>query len=413
MIYLITSMMISTVAMGLAPRLALVGRIAWSTVAVVAVSIVAGARDLDITPDMLLYGNGMFERISTTQNFDAARGVAEAEIQDPEVGYVWLNYFVSRLSQDPHVFYFFLAAVSATIIAVSIMLLRDFGPTWLMWLTYLCTSYLDSFNLLRQGPALALALLGTALVMRKRYISGAMAGLVGLLFHLTAVIFIPMFAAAVIIRRSKRPERLIFLVIAVTLAVAVGSSALLNLLGTALSDTKYVYYLEETQHGGIALGFETLYRLIPLALSAAIIINDLRRRGNALSPEHASSDSMTTISAAHQSQVRALSRQRPVKSSTPSPMPAISVLFALTALLAVELLILPIRELAFGLYRVPMYFGFTRILSYGVIVGSVTNRGTLARVLATVFVVGYFIFMVLGRTGIEYRTEILDSWFLS
>src|SRR5690606_36893366 len=98
----------------------------------------------------------------------------------------------------------------------------------------------------------------------------ALAGLLGLLFHTTAVIFIPMWSAAVVIRRSKRPQRLVFWVIAIALAVAAGSSALLDALGGALSDTKYSFYLEETTHGGIALGFETLYRLIPLFLAVVI-----------------------------------------------------------------------------------------------------------------------------------------------
>src|SRR5690606_31440149 len=131
---------------------------------------------------------------------------------------------------------------------------------------------------LRQAPALTLALLGVALVLRKRYLWGAIAGLLGLLFHATAVIFVPMWAAAVVIRRAERPQRLVFWVIAVALAVAAGSSALLDALGGALSNTKYNFYLEETTRGGIALGFETLYRLIPLFLAIVLIRRNLRRQ---------------------------------------------------------------------------------------------------------------------------------------
>ncbi|MFC7788633.1 EpsG family protein [Microbacterium sp. MAHUQ-60] len=410
MTYIIVAMVLSTVAMGLASRSALIGRVSWAAVAVALVSVVAGARDLDVTPDMLLYGNGMFERVASTSSFDAAISIAGAEVQNPEVGYVWLNYVVSRLTADPHAFYFVLAAVSACVVASAIILTRAYGPTWLMWLTYLCTAYLDSFNLLRQAPALALALLGIALVLRRRYWWAALAGLLGLLFHATAVIFIPMWAAAVVIRRSKRPQRLVFWVIAIALAVAAGSSALLDAFGGALSETKYGFYLEETTHGGIALGFETLYRLVPLFLAVVIIRRNLRQH-------HRTRDTHAPTAPA---------MRRAVRSTPGGPLASLdtrtderialtsstSVLFALTTLLAVELFILPVRELAFGLYRVPMYFGFIRIIGYGAIIGAVANRKLAARIAAVAFVLGYFVFMVLGRTGIEYRSAMLDTWFL-
>lgn len=409
MIYLITAMIVSTIAMGLAGRTAAFGRLAWAAIAILVVSTVSGARNLDVAVDMLLYGNDMFQRVTEANNFDAAIAAASAEVQDPEIGYVWLNYAVAQLSHDTHLFYFMLAAVCAGAVATATLLLRAYGPTWLMWLTYLCTAYVDSFNLLRQGPALALALLGIALVIRKRYIWGGIIGLSGLLFHLTAVIFVPMWLATVLVRRSSRPQRLVVWVVAITVAISAGASALLDLIGGALSDTKYVYYLEETTHGGIALGFETLYRLIPLLLSIVMITQRLRaQRDDAASNSRVDQieDQRQMAGPGRYATVTDRSRTRRGRIADDPT----STLIALTALLAIELLILPVRELAFGLYRVPMYFGFARILGYGVIIGSVSNRRLLARTAAAIFVVGYFALQVIGRTGIEYQSALLDAW---
>src|SRR5690606_29389100 len=129
------------------------------------------------------------------RTFEAAVGIAAEEVQDPEVGYVWLNFMVAQVSHDVHVFYFVLALFCGAVVAAAVNLLRSYGPTWLMWLTYLCTAYVDSFNLLRQAPALALALLGVALTVRRYPRWGFVVGAAGALFHLTAVIFLPMWLA--------------------------------------------------------------------------------------------------------------------------------------------------------------------------------------------------------------------------
>lgn len=405
MIYLVSAMLLSTMAMSLAGRCGLLGRFLWSTLAVLFVSSVGGARDLDVSFDMTLYGNGLFERVTSAHDFDTAMAVASEEVLDPEIGYVWLNYVVAQETSDPHIFYFVLSAVCASIVAFAINLLRMYGPMWFMWLTYLCTAYVDSFNLLRQGPALALALLGIALVVRKRYAWGAVAGVIGLVFHLTALIFIPMWAAAVLIRKyAHRSRKIVGWVIIATLAVSAGASVLLEALGGALSDTKYIFYLQENSRGGIELGAETLYRLIPLVLAIVLITRETRaQRKSAPLPLNgvqplASGDPATVLQATRV--------KSPVELSS-----ATVTLIALTSLLAIELVILPTRELAFGLYRVPLYFGFTRILGYGVILGAVAKNRIPVRIAGAIFVVTYFVLVVVGRSGFEYESTVLEEWF--
>lgn len=406
MIYLISAMLLSTVAMALAGHCAALGRFLWSALAVLLVSAVGGARDLDVSYDMTLYGNGMFERVADARNFSTAIAVAGEEILDPEIGYVWLNYVVAQGTTDPHVFYFVLSAVCASIIAFAISQVRSYGPMWFMWLTYLCTAYIDSFNLLRQGPALAFTLLGIALVMRKRYVWGAIAGVMGLLFHLTALIFIPMWAAAVLIRRYAHTSRkIVGWVIAATLAVSAGASLLLDALGGALSDTKYIFYLQENSRGGIELGAETLYRIIPLVLAIVLI----RRETRAQKKTEPLTRVVSPRSRTGTGQIAMVQTTTVQTSATLAP--ATVVLIALASLLAIELVILPTRELAFGLYRVPLYFGFTRILGYGVILGAVVKNRVPVRIAGVIFVVAYFFLVVIGRSEFEYESSVLDEWF--
>ncbi|MDR6867240.1 hypothetical protein J2Y69_001841 [Microbacterium resistens] len=444
MIIIALTFILSTFAMAMAGRSHFLGRLCWSAIAVGMTAVVAGARDLDTAVDMLLYGNGLFQRVADVQGFDTAMMVARSEIADPEPGYVWLNFAVSQFSSDPHAFYLVLSIVTGGLIAIAINLLRDFGPMWFMWLTYLCAAYVDSFNLLRQSVALAFMLLGIALVMRTRYFWGLAIGLLGILFHGTAVIFIPMWVAAVLIRRySHRSLRIVVLMIIATVAVSAGASYLLEALGGALGDTKYAFYLQQTSLTGIALGAETLYRLVPIVIAFILIFRIRRERKRAESaeaenaeaesaglenagaentgPENAGVKGMEAGArrgavAAPLTRGAALTATKPRTAASvltaivPRSAAYISILVTLVSMLVIELLILPVRDLGFGLYRIPLYFGFTRILGYGLILGAFRKNKVVAGIFGVIFVVAFFLFVIVGRGGFEYRSEMFDQW---
>lgn len=398
-------------------------RVLVSSVGVIIVAALAGVRDLETGgTDILVYGNRMFYSAVSASSLGESISGARAVGIDYEFGYVWLNHIVSRFTDDPHWFYFFLAALTASLVLTAIMLFRDYATVAVMWLTYLFTSYVEGFNLLRQGPALAFVLLGIALTLRTRYRFGLVVGLVGTLFHVSAMIFLPMWIAVVfLLSRQKTSGRAVLLVVLVTTAAVLGSSYVLELASTSLEDTKYGGYLSEGARGGSAIGGETLYRLVPLAVGMFLLARSSHPTPpQAPRPQLASAvSSRSTVKRTAGGERGAGGRGVPaIETRTTATLDGVKsdtgrrILIVLLVLLVIELITLPIREISYPLYRIPMYFGLMRILAYGMIAAQVKTHKLLAGVGAIVFSATYFFFVVIYRNGAVYHSAILDAWFV-
>lgn len=388
------------------------GRGILAVLAALVVSVFAGVRDLDSTVDMLLYGNNTFLAAAGASDFSGARDAMARYLIDGELGYAGLNYSVSRVTDDPNVFYAVLAFVSSLAIAVAVVLVRDYGMAWVMWFTYLCTAYVDAFNLLRQGPALALAVLGLALVLKTRYLLGLVVGMAGLLFHISAIFFFPIWVVAVILRRRRQSLKAVILILLATVVVSAGASVLLEQLGGLLSETKYIYYLESDTRAGLAIGAETLYRLVPIVAACILLA---KNAVNVPVDDPLERVAMSQRSAEVSPTRDAFGRQTSRSFDGPAPashvVPATrAALITLTSLLVIELVLLPIREITYALYRVPLYFGMARVLAYGVIVAQFNRNRAIAAIAAVGFDIAYFALVVIGRGEFEYRSVILDSW---
>lgn len=398
-IYFVTFLLSSMLVQAAGRARSTIVRLTLLTPAVILTSVVAGVRDLHVGgPDAAAYGEPVFFTASQARTIgELVFGAAPIYAAD-EQGYIGLNFLVSRFTSDVHVFLFVLAALTAGIVLGAIMLMRDHGSTGLMWLTFLCTSYVDTFNLLRQGPALALGLLGVALTIRHRRLAGLVVGLSGLLFHTSAVIFVPVWIiTAYLMRAHPRPGRRAAFVVA---AAGIGSFAgapLIN-LAAGFAGGRFAAYLTADAAGGAAFALDALYRLVPLVAAVVAYRSLARTAADAPAPAagdeaRAASDHGTTPRTAAP-RISATDVQR-------------TALLALTALMAVELVMIPLREISYPLYRVPLYFGYVKVVAYPMIVHSFRSHRTVAALALVGFVSAYFVLVVVQRNAGTYSSEIL------
>ncbi|MDF2991473.1 MAG: hypothetical protein K0S37_1987 [Microbacterium sp.] len=373
----------------------------FSILAIVLVSVFAGIRDYAVGgPDVMLYGNKVFNAMLMTPNLLEITGYADARGASGEVAYYFMNWIVARFTSDPHVYYTVLAAFCSTVILIAIMLLRDYGPPAVMWLTYMFTAYVEGFNLLRQSPSLALAVLGVALVIRSRPWLGLVVGSAGILFHNSAVVFLVMWAVARYLKtRKDHIGRSIWAVLLLSvLALSIAAPAL-EFLGGALGDSKYQEYLVEGARGGRAFGIDALYRAIPIAFGIWVL-----RATRAPRPPKRKVGSL-----GYQPQGSLLlktARQPMIDVDTPARRAVIVVL----VLLSLELVLLPVREISYPFYRLLAYFGYLRIIGYGLIVGAVPKHRFAAGLVAVAFSAAYFFLIIIDRNEAFYASAILDDW---
>lgn len=378
-------------------------RWACSAIAIGVVSIFAGVRDFSVGgPDVLIYGNKVFNAMALTESLANITTYASERGASGEIGYYFLNWFVSRFTTDPHVYYTVLAAFCSTVILIAIVIVRDYGPPAVMWLTYMLTAYVEGFNLLRQGPALALAVLGVALVLRNRFRAGLAIGTTGLLFHNSAVVFLVMWVVAVYLKsRKEHIGRSIFLVLLLSVVALVAIAPALELLSGSLGDSKYQEYLGSSARGGRAFGVDALYRALPIVLGIWVLVATSTPPATP-----AVRNSRTTNLAIYRNTLtRDASETRP-RLETATRRALIVVL----VLLSLELILLPIREISYPFYRLLAYFGYLRILGYGIIVGALPRHRFAGGVIAVSFAAAYFLLIVIDRNEAFYSSTILDEW---
>ncbi|MDR1825965.1 MAG: EpsG family protein [Bifidobacteriaceae bacterium] len=342
----------------------------WCALSVLTISALAGVRDYTVGTDVLVYGNQLFNSAlrSTDLGTYVMRSVREGI--DGEYGYLFLNWLVSRFTNDVHWFYFVLALVAHGIVMTAVWLARRLQPALpptLVWLVYLFTQYVDSLNMLRQGVALSLALLGLVLVLRRRPYLALVMGGIGLVFHNSAIVYFGIWGIVMLLQRVKRSMVWLAVILAGAVLLTVFSAQVLQLVTSlGIVSEKYTSYLAEGARTGASMGPQTMYRLVPLTAGLLMLRKPVNPAGRAA-----------------------------------------------WLLLAIELVLLPMREIAYPLYRLLTYFAYAKVIAYPMIAMSFTTeaRRRLAQVATVAFVALYFILWVSKLDDVTYTSDILSHLF--
>lgn len=218
--------------------------ISFSLIAILCLTWLCGVRDLSIGTDVGVYGNQFFQIAARSSNlFNYINNLKGIYGTSGEYGYLFLNYIISRFTNNTHIFLFIVGLIVNGIIYVSIYLLRDQISLVLGWLTFCFLFFGTTLNLLRQSISLSLVLLGVVLLYKKYKKISLIPFVVAILFHNSAVFALLIYFMGLLINKIKLRNKInriffIFTIIVVLMPRIVG---FLNEHG--LLNDKYYQYI--------------------------------------------------------------------------------------------------------------------------------------------------------------------------
>lgn len=206
--------------------------------------ILGGVRDYSIGTDIRVYGNTWFYLARSSSNLFSLLGAASAS----SIGalYATFNFVVSRFTDNPHWFYFWYCLVENIVVLIA---LRENGKlisTTNGWATYLLLFYNLNFNMLRQGMAIVVLLLGFKYVREEKLLKFLIVVLVAYLFHNTAPIALIVYLVYFVIAyRGSDNSRLRIILLYVCSIIFILSFENISqfLLNAGILSTRYVVYL--------------------------------------------------------------------------------------------------------------------------------------------------------------------------
>ncbi len=168
-------------------------------------SIIAGLRDYSIGADVLLYGNYWFERACSYDSlFAFLKKASEYSIAS---GYATVNYLVSRISHNPHMFYFVYELILMYIVYKAVKPFKEQVSIPFAFLIFFFSYYNSSLNILRQIMAIVLVLYSFQFVVNRKLIRFILVILLAASFHDTAIVAFIIYPLSLLIN-SKRYGRI-------------------------------------------------------------------------------------------------------------------------------------------------------------------------------------------------------------
>lgn len=231
-------------------------------IAVAVLVILAGCRDYTIGTDIRIYGNPLFYAACRYRSFSA---YFTDYFSWAEVGYLALNYIVSRLTATPHWFFACVALVICLGFFIGIYRMKGHISLTYSWILFILLFYGPSFNLMRQMMAMAILFMGSIHLLNRKYVRFLPYVIVGTMFHQTLVVFavaviVLMIAVTTISRSMVR-----LLVITGAVVFVFGYERVLQfLLTNMILNEKYSRYFLEAS-GTIGLN-PIIQRAFPIVL---------------------------------------------------------------------------------------------------------------------------------------------------
>jgi len=159
-----------------------------AVISVVALAVFAGVRDYSVGADVTVYGMQRFAReVSSTTFFGKLDTYSHIEY-----GYSFVNFLVSRISSNYHLFLFMHQLILSSIVYYLAFREKKKHDTkiYLTVLTYLFLWFNTSLNILRQSIAIFIQLCAFELIEKKEYNKYILVSIFAGLFHTSAFAFV-------------------------------------------------------------------------------------------------------------------------------------------------------------------------------------------------------------------------------
>lgn len=238
---------------------------------IMSISILAGVRDSTIGTDVLVYGNTVFKLSGEYSSFFAFyNGVNEIFRLEPL--YMLLNYLISRITNNPAVFYFALSFIINSFIYISILNLKEKINMDLAWCSYLLIFYGQSLNIMRQSLAISAMILGFSYLFLKKEKWAFLFFLISCLSHFSAAfVLISVLLLYSVFFKFDKPFKYLVLFSIVGVLITIGLQPISQILQfTGILPERYSIYLVGQKGAGLSV--QSIFLKIPFL---AIFINQL------------------------------------------------------------------------------------------------------------------------------------------
>ena len=233
--------------------------------AVLAVSILAGVRDLNIGTDIWTYGEWAFKAARYNSNLFSFIGYQA----DLELLYNVLVWIVTRFASDSHWLYFFTGLLTYYFVMKGILNYKDEISITLAWMIFLFLYYGDTLNAMRQFISVAIAFWGLKFGFDGEYKKYILITVIAMLFHNTAILSFFILLIALFLRKENSIFRKTFVVLFVSI-ISVAYSQILNIfISIGLVTEKYIRYSAD----GFALSLNPILLRLPFLIIIALFSN--------------------------------------------------------------------------------------------------------------------------------------------
>ena len=147
-------------------------------------AVLAGIRDVSVGTDVLVYAYPIFENARAAQYMSDLSNAWDRI----EIGYLWLNFALSRITYSHNVLLFSLMFIQVLFVFLTLRQWKNKIPIWLGMFVFYALFFNASLNLMRQCLALSIAFFGMKYIFKKKFFLFVFWILLGSLFHRSALI---------------------------------------------------------------------------------------------------------------------------------------------------------------------------------------------------------------------------------
>lgn len=213
-------------------------------------SLLAGIRDYSVGNDVLLYGNGWFERACESASYFFY--IEKAKEYSVGLGYATVNWAVSRISSNPHIFYFCYELIQLILLYFSLKPLKGKISVTFAYFIYYFLYYNLSLNILRQIMALLIVLFSYRFIIERKKVLFGITILIAYSFHSTAIVGLVLYPIAWAVENKQLKTFSKYTILGASVLLALSYSKLFSMLSGMglLSTERYAHYLTDTEVGG-------------------------------------------------------------------------------------------------------------------------------------------------------------------
>ena len=243
---------------------------------ILVLSIIAGIRSSSVGVDVETYVISSFFRVSNYTSF-----LTVIENHKLELGYEFLEYFVSRINADVHYLHFATALIVTGCTYTFIKRFSDKISIAMAMLVFMCMYFNQSLNIVRQWLAIAIYIgIGGGHLIERKSVKYFLSCTLAMLFHTSAIITFPIYFIYGYLNTGYRHQkRALIIIVITTLCILFFDKICMGMIGIGVLPSKYLHYLVDSGEGTSSLAMNILQRL-PLLILSIWLKGDLDKYDN-------------------------------------------------------------------------------------------------------------------------------------